>query len=287
MVRKLILSLALIGCSSVYAFAAERATFILTNGERKSGDVVFHGGQANNMIDGQLNLGNNGQEQSYPVDQVAVIAFDAGTPSQTELSRLPASGQMVVMRNGQIENGTFVNMRHGDTLIWKNESGATAQYPLSDVARVYLNAQGAKMAYNYTGPTETVATPAQSAQTTLEPGAVRVNANQGWTSTGVIVQAGDLVTFRATGQIQIVPSGQAVGPDGQGGMNSLRYPVKVMLGGGLIGKVGNSAPFPIGSNTAPIRMPANGMLLLGVNDDQLGDNSGFFSVVVQKTGRKQ
>ena len=52
--------------------------------------------------------------------------------------------------------------------------------------------------------------------------------------------------------------------------------------GGLIGRVGNSAPFPIGANVQPIRMPANGTLLLGVNDDATADNSGFFSVVVTR-----
>ena len=52
--------------------------------------------------------------------------------------------------------------------------------------------------------------------------------------------------------------------------------------GGLIGRVGNSAPFPIGSNTQPIRMPATGALMLGVNDNELGDNSGFFSVVITR-----
>jgi len=50
----------------------------------------------------------------------------------------------------------------------------------------------------------------------------------------------------------------------------------------LIGKVGAMAPFPIGSNTQPIVMPADGRLMLGVNDNELGDNSGFFSVTVTK-----
>ncbi len=63
-----------------------------------------------------------------------------------------------------------------------------------------------------------------------------------------------------------------------------------MPAGGLIGKVGNSAPFPIGSNSQPITMPADGRLMLGVNDNEIGDNSGAFSVVVTKTrdgkGRK-
>ena len=47
------------------------------------------------------------------------------------------------------------------------------------------------------------------------------------------------------------------------------------MAGALIGKVGNSAPFLIGSNTQPILMPANGRLMLGINDDGFGDNTGF------------
>jgi hypothetical protein len=51
--------------------------------------------------------------------------------------------------------------------------------------------------------------------------------------------------------------------------------------GGLIGRVGNSAPFRIGSSSAPIRMPAAGRLFLGVNDDHHADNSGTFNVAVK------
>ena len=50
--------------------------------------------------------------------------------------------------------------------------------------------------------------------------------------------------------------------------------------GGLIGRVGTSAPFPIGSNTQPIVMPADGRLMLGINDNQITDNSGAFTVSV-------
>src|SRR5882762_3783050 len=80
MVRRFISAAALVVCAAGYVFAAERATFILTNGERKSGEVVFHGGNAANFIDGQLNLGDNGKEQSFPIDQVAVINFAGGAP---------------------------------------------------------------------------------------------------------------------------------------------------------------------------------------------------------------
>ena len=53
--------------------------------------------------------------------------------------------------------------------------------------------------------------------------------------------------------------------------------------GGLVGRVGNSAPFPIGSNSSGITMPADGRLMLGVNDDNLNDNSGAFFVRINHT----
>src|SRR3954452_4150746 len=108
--RRVIPALAVVAYFAASALAPERATFILTDGERKSGEVVFHGGNAANFIDGQLNLGANGTEQSFPIDQVAVIDFAGGTPSPTELSAVPASGQSVSMRDGNVVAGKFINI---------------------------------------------------------------------------------------------------------------------------------------------------------------------------------
>ena len=52
--------------------------------------------------------------------------------------------------------------------------------------------------------------------------------------------------------------------------------------GALLGRIDNRAPFGIGTQTQPLVMPASGRLMLGINDNELGDNSGFFSVVVTK-----
>jgi len=53
--------------------------------------------------------------------------------------------------------------------------------------------------------------------------------------------------------------------------------------GALIGRVGNNGkPFAIGMQTQPLPMPASGRLFLGVNDNELGDNSGAFTVIVTK-----
>src|SRR5262252_6295239 len=103
--RNLAVAAALVACAGIAMSAATRATFIMTNGQRVSGELVFHGGQANNMIDNQLNLGNAGKEQSYPMDQVAVIDTAGGTPSQDELNKALSSSQTVALRDGTVQSG--------------------------------------------------------------------------------------------------------------------------------------------------------------------------------------
>jgi hypothetical protein len=285
MLRRVISTGVLVVCAAVYVLAAtERATFILTSGERKSGAVVFHTPARENLINGQLNLGNDqgGPELSFPVGDVAVIDFAGGQPAPTELAQVPASGQFLALRNGQGQTGTLVNLVNGDTVVWKNDAGQTQQYAIGDVARVYLNPQAARTAFNYTGPAaNAVGTSGTAAP--VAPGTVQVPANQAWTDSGLTVKKGDRVSFNATGQIAFGQSpGQTAGPDGNGDVRGPQFPVPVMPVGGLIGRVGAGTPFPIGSNTQPIVMPADGRLMLGVNDNELGDNSGAFAVVVRK-----
>jgi hypothetical protein len=287
MLRKSLIAGVFVACASFSVLANERATYILSDGAKKSGQIVSHGSERQSLINGVLSLGNDtgGPEFNFPVAQVAVIDFEGGQPSNTELSQLPASGQLLSLRNGQALQGTFVNMINGETLIWRDQSGNTQQYPIRDVARVYLSAQHARTAFNYTGPASTPTAVGTSGQ--MAPaGSVQVQANQAWNDGGITVKKGDRVTFNTTGQITFGPNaGQTAGPDGNGSLHRPDYPVPAMPVGGLIGRVGTSAPFPIGSNTQPIVMPADGRLMLGVNDNQLGDNSGTFTVMVTKVSQ--
>src|SRR5262249_54708240 len=125
MIRRLIATVALVGCAGIYAFAAnENATFVLTNGERKSGALVHHGGKDTNLIDENFNIGTpDGKEQSIPASQVAAIDFAGGQPSASELQAIPASGHFLVLRNGQSQNGEVVNIAHGNQLLWKKAAG--------------------------------------------------------------------------------------------------------------------------------------------------------------------
>jgi hypothetical protein len=265
--------------------AAERATFILTDGERISGTVVFHTHTRENLIDNDFSLAvTPGQpEQIFHYAQVAVIDFVGGTPRSSELAQLPDdSAHLLVLRNGTTRPGQFVNMIGGDTLRWRDSNGSIQEMPITAVARVYLNADSARNTFNYTRPAGTTGQVAAAIEPAA-PGETVVTANIPWNDTGIDVRRGETVRFSTRGQVMFGsdPS-QIAGPDGNGTMKSASYPVPAMFVGGLIAKVGSGAPFPIGSNRNGVRMPTAGRLMLGVNDDYYPDNSGAFYVTISR-----
>jgi hypothetical protein len=280
MIRRLTATIALVACAGIYAFAeSERVNFILTNGERKSGTVAFHGGDHENLINGHLNIATQDKDMTFPVEQVAVIDFIGGRPTPDETAQL-GTGHMLVMRDGTTQQGRFVNMIGGDTLIWDNQAGQRQQYAIRDVRRVYLIPDSARTVFAARGGRPTaVATNGQIANGTT----VRVDARQAWTDTGITVNLGDRVVFNASGQIQWGQGpGMTSDPNGNGSERRATYPDPSVPVGALLGKIGNSAPFAIGMQTQPLVMPAAGRLMLGVNDNELNDNGGFYSVVVAK-----
>jgi hypothetical protein len=292
MIRRLISSAVVFAALGSYAFAdPARATFVLTDGERKSGKVVFHTESRENLIDNHLNLGtDDGREITFPVDQVAVIDFSGGRPGQTELQALPAdnSTHLLVLRNGSSQQGHLVNLIGGDTLRWRAANGQEQPYPITDVARVYLNPSSARTVFNFTpaAPATTATATSGTIATSGQPTVLRtitVPGTRQWNDTGITVTANEMISFRTSGQVSFMRgANSAAGPDGNEKFRHPNYPVPSAPVGALIGRVGNSAPFAIGSQTQPIAMPASGQLMLGVNDDNYGDNSGAFTVVVAR-----
>lgn len=289
MFNRITLAAALATSIGIGARAAERATFVLADGSRQSGEVVFHGTGNRNIIDNYLNLGEGGKERTFPVDQVVLIDFGGGEPVAADFQPVSAAGdQILVMRNGQAQRGKLVNLVNGDTVQWQADNGQTQPFAIRDVARIYLNPQAARRIYAQLANAAPAATATSGTidRTDNQPvprGAVRVNANTPWTPSGLRVLKGQRVAFSTTGEVQFnTDASHHVGPDGEGSMKSPNYPVPAMPVGGLIAKVGDSAPFPIGSNREPIIMPASGELMLGINDDQFGDNSGSFIVTLTR-----
>ena len=279
--------------------AAERATFILTDGERISGAVAFHTSTRENLIDNDFSItGPSGQDQIFHYDQVAIIDFIGGTPGMSELGALPDTGHLLALRNGDTKRGHFVNMIGGVTVKWQDEGAPTRDIPIRDVARIYLKPDSARNTFNYHGPTDR--SNAQNAGAAQNRSAVQgtrgarnsrtvgngvtVQGNRAWTDSGIDVTRDDVLRFDARGEVTFIqgPTPPA-GPGGNPDMKSEKYPVPSQPIAALIGKVGNNgAPFAIGADRGAITMPATGRLMLGVNDDGFGDNSGSFQVTIMR-----
>jgi hypothetical protein len=118
---------------------------------------------------------------------------------------------------------------------------------------------------------------------------INVSATSRGTDTGIDVRAGDQIIFTATGTII---AGQRVGQVGPEGATSTGFgsvvnsrPVPSAGVGALIAyiRMANgqlSAPYLIGSQLSAT-VPADGRLILAINDDNYGDNSGSFSVRIR------
>jgi hypothetical protein len=264
--------------------AAERASFILTDGERISGTVVFHGSGRENLIDNDFSLAvTPGQpEQIFHYDQVAVIDFIGGTPRMTELEALPDNGHLLVMRNGDTRRGHFVNMIGGDTLRWQDDGGPTREMPLRDVARIYLNSASARTTFNFRAPANRQAR--QSVTPTPAGRQITVPTNVAWVDAGMTVRRGQRFRILGTGDARLSTNGDDVAtPAGAASYRfSPKAPLPTIPVGALIARIGNGGPFPIGHTENAFTMNGSGRLFLGINDDYVPDNVGTYTVYISE-----
>jgi PA-IL-like protein len=254
----------------------KNATLIMKDGTRHSGTLVYHN-------DNDFNLIQNGQEKSYPIDQVAVVEFEGGTPNASELNNLSTSANppelqrhMLTLNDGSTIKGKMHTITE-NAISFDNEQGQRQQYPLSNVKRMYMSAAGSRELFASQLSSSQGSTGTTGQQT--PSGAIRVEGNRDWTDTGITVRRGQRIGFSTSGQVAFRGSEQ-VGPDGSPNEPRNGLAVQQVGVGGLIGRVGTGAPFAIGSNSQLIAMPANGRLYLGINDTGVGDNSGAFTVTI-------
>ena len=274
MLRRLLALCVLTLCLGGVALAARQVTFVLRNGDRVSGELTYKGGTSYTL---------NGRD--YPSSDIALIEFVPGEPTAAELNQIPTvdnnpqehQRHAFVTRNGEVILGKIYHISaDGSTITFDRNNGGREDISADQLARVYVNPAGARNVYaRVLGTPSAVGT--SGAATT-----VRVMANQPWTDTGITVNAGDRVSFQASGEIMYGRTpGMTASPDG-GAEKRAQYPDPTVPVGALIGKVGNSKPFGIGTQTQALAMPASGRLMLGINDNELSDNSGFFTVVIQR-----
>jgi hypothetical protein len=260
----LVLMLAMAGS----AIAREHATLLLTSGERVTGELIDLGGSG-------FTISVNGTERHIPKGEVAVIDFsgNATNLAAAELAKLSGSGQGVVLSSGEVLQGRLSDIGGSQPLklTFDLVSGGTRDFHSNEVKRIYLSRPPS--AASAANPPATVG-PSGSG--------IPVPANQGWVDTGITVRRGQRVSFTASGEVQLSsdPNDKA-SPAGSLRGRRPSGPMSQVLAGALIGRIGPAAMFGIGNQTAPLPMPADGRLYLGVNDDGLQDNQGQFMVQVR------
>jgi hypothetical protein len=139
-----------------------------------------------------------------------------------------------------------------------------------------------------------VLVPAGAAQATTPAVPVTVVATNAFTDSGLDVQAGTTVTIAASGKVQyqrdvgstVTPAGIPWGPHCRAGVglaHNAPFPVPGVACWSLIGKIGAGRPFAIGTSQT-FSADSTGKLLLGINDNYLPDNSGFWTATVSVAG---
>jgi len=183
------------------------------------------------------------------------------------------SADTLIMRNGTRISGRLVGLRDGVFEFEEDRGlrrGRVIKVEQADVRTVELDQDG---------PGAIVGEQAG------RPGGLRerevtVSSRNAWTDAGVQVRSGQMLYFEASGKIRWGANRQD-GPDGESSSpRNPNRPIPTRPAAALIGRVGDDAPFYIGSDTNGIRVRGNGTLFLGVNDDSFEDNQGSFRVTV-------
>jgi hypothetical protein len=250
------------------------------NGERVSGRFEAW----NRQTDTVYIRVSQPDQRTFPMRDVLVI--DVGGSAQNlpaaETDAARGGDHILVTRGGEVLRGRLVNIEGGEgsenasiprTVTF--QAGGERRLPLAQISRLYMG--------NY--PQQTVATPAPApaAAGPLAPGAIRVPANQQWTATNVTIRRGDRVQFSAQGEIQLSDDGgdRASAAGSLRGRSAPNSPVPSVLAGALIGRLGNGPPFAIGNQTDALPMPGEGVLWVGINDDEVNDNRGELIVTIR------
>ncbi|HVH26530.1 MAG TPA: hypothetical protein VM818_07225 [Vicinamibacterales bacterium] len=278
MFRRLLITTILFG-SAVSAASAVPVTFLMRNGDRVVGDMTYKGGADYTL---------NGRD--IPASDVAVIAFIPNDPTPREVSRVPSvdnnpselERHVFVTRSGEMIFGKLYKFSpDGAIITFDRREGGRHDISANDIARIYINPAAARVVY---GPI-LAALPSESGSGPVgtSGGTVTVVGNQQWTPTGFAVRRGETIRFNATGEVMWSPeAADRATPGGAlSGRKAGNPPVGAALGGALVGRVGNGEPFIISNRTA-VRMPASGMLFLGINDDVVADNTGDFMVTFSR-----
>jgi len=259
--------------------AQERAILTLRSGEKLTAELMDLSGAG-------FTVKVNGAERQIPANDVAVIEFGGTTMRDADWEKIPRGRQVVLLRNGDTVVGRLVDIGGSSPLRMtiKTASG-DRDIPSNQIARVILARPSNVPAGSDTGNSGNSSTSGLAPAT---GNGLLVSPKQAWTATGISVKKDEILSFNANGEIQLsADSNDVATPFGsKTGRKAPRAPLPNVLAGALIGRINsNGQPFAIGSGVS-IKMPADGYLFLGVNDDGFADNLGEFRVDIGRRSRR-
>lgn len=279
MFKRTILALSVVALTfPAIAVAQESATLTLRSGEKLNGELMDMSGVG-------FTVKVNGTERHIPTNDVAVIDLGGSSMSDADWSKIPGSRPAVILKSGEVVNGRLVDIG-GSSPLRMTVRGRSGDRDLAsnEISHIIL-ARPSNAPASTSGDSST-----SNANLSPATGAgIVVSPRQAWTSTGIVVKKDQSISFNANGEIQLSGDANDVAtPFGsKSGRKAASAPLPNVLAGALIGRVGASGqPFAIGSGVT-IKMPADGQLFLGVNDDGFDDNRGEFRVDIGRTNTRR
>lgn len=152
----------------------------------------------------------------------------------------------------------------------------TRRFPMYEVWKVEFNSpkDGLQSSFEMESPYKKLRRGKRSKKIVL-------NANEKWLDTGIKLKMGHEILFAASGSIFIDKDTQVY----QNGELTLTWnnkkPLPNQPTGAIIARVGKRGEaFYVGDDKAPFQITQKGNLYIGVNDFDLTDNSGQFTVTI-------
>ncbi len=179
------------------------------------------------------------------------------------------------LRDGRRIEGELVRVEDGRVEFRESGgwSGRTVRFDLDEVRRIDFDDRGGDWDSGSSG---------SGRPQGMREREVVVSADVPWVDTGIDVRDGQTVYFRAGGRVRWGKNRQDAAEGERNSPHNPGRPLPNRPAAALIGKIGDGDGdvFFIGADTGAFRMRGRGRLMLGINDDNLSDNSGNFRVTV-------
>jgi hypothetical protein len=252
--------------------AQTEMTFLLRSGEKVVGVLASWD---HTTVD--VRRGGGRREPAVPDLVLIDFAGDPGKVPSAEIERAREPGHLVAMRDGRLLRGTLVDFLEeggpNQRVVFDVEGAGRQEFRLDEARRLHLAEFTPQALVAVGGRVETIT--------------VSLPGNAGWMPTGFRVTRGERFRVDATGGVVLQanekPTGPAGVPTGLGGMaKSAGLPLPGQPFGSLIGRVERTgAIFALGLG-ATVTAAAEGEVFLGLNETNVTDNSGEFSVTLAR-----